>query len=64
MRRVQYSVFNGIVILKDEEALIEEINGIDLGEEEKIHVIDLCERCRSEMIIAGKMPEVRGHIVI
>jgi len=29
--------------IKDEEALIEEINGIDLGEEEKIHVIDLCE---------------------
>ncbi|MHC1583168.1 MAG: CRISPR-associated endonuclease Cas2 [Methanosarcinales archaeon] len=64
LRRVQQSVFNGIVILKDKEALIEEINGMDLGEEEKIHVLDLCERCISEMIILGKMPEARGHIVI
>ncbi|RLG24654.1 CRISPR-associated endonuclease Cas2 [Methanosarcinales archaeon] len=64
LRKVQQSVFNRIVILKDKEALIEEINGMDLGEEEKIHVIDLCERCRSEVIIIGKMPEARGHIVI
>jgi len=64
LRRVQYSVFNGIVTIKDKEALVKEINELELGEEDKIHVIDLCEACRREVIIIGKMPEVREHIVI
>jgi len=61
---VQYNVFNGIVTIKDKEALVKEINELELGEEDKIHVIDLCEPCRREVIIIGKMPEVREHIVI
>ncbi len=64
LRRVQYSVFNGIVLLKDKEELIKEINEMELGEEDKIHVLDLCEGCRREVILIGKMPEVREHIVV
>jgi CRISPR-associated protein Cas2 len=64
LRRVQYSVFNGIVTLKDKNVLLKEINDMELGEVDKIHVIDLCEACRREVIIIGKMPEVREHIVV
>ncbi|MBN1761891.1 MAG: CRISPR-associated endonuclease Cas2 [Methanomicrobia archaeon] len=64
LRRVQYSVFNGVVPLHDKEALVREINELELDEEDKIHVIDLCEGCRREAIIIGKMPEVREHVVI
>jgi len=53
-----------MVTIKDKEALVKEINELELGEEDKIHVIDLCEACRREMIIIGKMPEVREHIVV
>ena len=64
LRRVQYSVFNGIVTLKDKEAMLKEINAMDLGEEDKIHVIDLCEACRKEVLIIGRMPDVREHIIL
>lgn len=64
LRRVQYSVFNGIVTLKDKNELLREINELVLGEKDKIHVIDLCKACRKEVIIIGKMPEVREHIVV
>jgi len=64
LRRVQYSVFNGIVTLKNKNELLREINELVLGEKDKIHVIDLCEACRKEVIIIGKMPEVREHIVV
>lgn len=64
LRRVQYSVFNGIVPLKDKDELLREIKEMELGEEDKIHVIDLCEACRREVIIIGTMPVVREHIVL
>jgi CRISPR-associated protein Cas2 len=64
LRRVQYSVFNWIVTLKDKNELLKEIKEMELGEEDKIHVIDLCEVCRREVIIIGKMPQVREHIVV
>ena len=64
LRRVQYSVFNGIVTLKDKEAMLKEINAMDLGEGDKIHVIDLCEACRREVLIIGRMPDVKAHIIL
>ncbi len=64
LRRVQYSVFNGIVTLKDKEAMLKEINAMDLGEWDKIHVIDLCEACRKGVLIIGRMPDVKEHIIL
>lgn len=61
---MQYSVFNGVVPLRDKEALVREINELELDDKDKIHVIDLCEGCRREAIIIGKMPEVTEHVVI
>ena len=64
LRRVQYSVFNGVVPLKDKGALIKEINEMELGEEDKIHVVDLCEACRRKVVIIGEMLDVKEHIVV
>lgn len=64
LRRVQYSVFNGIVTLKDKNELLKEINDMGPGEEDKIHVIDLCEACRREVLIIGRMPDVKEHIIL
>ncbi len=64
LRRVQYSVFNGIVTLKDKNELLKEINEMELGGEDKIHVIDLCEACRREVVIIGEMPDVKEHVVV
>ncbi len=64
LKRVQYSVFSGIMILKDKELLLKEITGMDLGKDDKVHVIDLCETCRSAVTIFGKMPEAKGHVIL
>lgn len=64
LRRVQYSVFNGTVSLKDMQLLLDEIEAIDLNQEDKIHIIDLCERCRKNVVVIGEMPEDREHLVI
>jgi len=64
LRRIQYSVFNGTVSLNDKNEILKEIKEMKLGEDDKIHVIDLCDSCRKEVVIIGKMPDVRGHIVL
>ena len=64
LRRVQYSVFNGIVTLKDKNELLKEINDMGQGEEDKIHVIDLCEACRKGVLFIGRMPDVKEHIIL
>jgi CRISPR-associated protein Cas2 len=64
LRRVQYGAFNGVVPLRDKEALVKEIKELELGEEDKVHVMDLCEGCRREVIVIGRMPDVREHIVV
>ena len=64
LRRVQYSVFNGLIPLRDKMALLAEITKMELGEEDKIHVLDLCESCRREVILIGKMPEVKEHLIV
>jgi CRISPR-associated protein Cas2 len=64
LRRVQYSVFNGLVPLSEKMALLEEIKKMELGEEDKIHVLDLCETCRREAILIGQMPVVEEHIIL
>jgi len=64
LRRVQYSVFNGLVPLSDKETLLREITELELEEEDKIHVLDLCESCRRAVLVIGEMPEIKRHMVI
>ena len=64
LRRVQYSVFRGLVVLKDRDLILKEIDGMDLGSDDKIHILDLCDSCIRNAIIIGKGPEDRGHIII
>lgn len=64
LHRVQYSVFSGIVTLKQKKEMLKRIGEIDIGEEDKIHVLDLCEKCFRNVIIIGKREESREHVVL
>jgi len=64
LHRVQYSVFSGIIPLKHKREMLKRITSIELGEEDKIHVLDLCEKCFRNIIIMGKREESREHVVL
>jgi len=63
LHRVQYSVFNGLIPMDDKKCLLKEINSLKLGEEDKIHIFDLCKNCMSNAIIIGKIDEGKEHII-
>ena len=64
LNRVQYSVFRGDVSSKDMQFLIKEFNDLDLDEEDSIHVINLCEKCRGDIHTIGKQLKIIQHLVL
>jgi len=64
LHRVQYSVFNGIVFLKDKEEMLMELKKLELGEKDKIHVIDLCESCFKNIISIGEKTDSKEHLIL
>lgn len=64
LHRIQYSVFYGPVSLKDKYKLIEEIDGLEIEYGDKIHILDLCEKCLNRIVISGKVKEEKEHLVI
>ena len=64
LNRVQYSVFRGEASLKDMLFIIKEFEDLDLGEEDSIQVIELCEKCRGDIHIIGKQPKIIQHLVL
>lgn len=64
LHRVQYSVFSGIVPLKQKKEMLKRIESIEIGEEDKIHVLDLCGKCFRNVIIIGKKEESKEHVVL
>ena len=63
LHRVQYSVFNGLIPIEDKNNLLREIKSLDIGEEDKIHIFDLCRGCMKNAIIIGKIDEGKEHII-
>ena len=61
---VQYSAFKGYILDKDLHALIDFIKTLEIGEGEKVHIVVLCQRCQGDIIIFGKDPELRAHLII
>lgn len=45
MRRIQYSVFEGVVSPREKLTIVEEIDGLALGDNDKVHIVELCARC-------------------
>lgn len=64
LHRIQYSVFSGIIPVKHKEEMIKRIREMEIGEKDKIHILDLCERCFRNVIIIGKKDASREHIVL
>ena len=63
LHRIQYSVFSGVIPIEDRNNLLEEINFLDLGKEDKIHFFDLCKNCMDNAIIMGKSDKGKEHLV-
>jgi len=64
LHRVQYSVFNGIIPIRYKKEMIKRIMDLQLGEEDKIHVLDLCEKCYRNVMVIGKDTESREHVIL
>lgn len=64
LHRVQYSVFNGLISIEDKNNLLREIKSLDIGEEDKIHVFDLCKSCIRNATIIGKNDEGKEHVIL
>lgn len=64
LHRVQYSVFEGVISLKDKKDMIRDIERLGIGNEDKIHIIDLCENCLRNIITIGKESESKEHLIL
>ena len=64
LNRVQYSVFRGEVSLKDSKLILKEFEDLNLGEEDSIQVIDLCEKCKGGIHIIGRQPKIIRHLIL
>ena len=64
LHRIQYSVFNGLISLEDKKQLLDKINNIEIGAEDKICIIELCDRCKENVIEIGKKIEVKEHVIL
>ena len=57
LQRVQYSVFRGVVNARDTMLVESEIRDM-VDDGDKVHIIDLCEACRKNLIAIGDVPAV------
>jgi len=64
LHRVQYSVFSGIIPIHHKKEMIKRIMKLELGEEDKIHLLDLCEKCFRNVIIIGKKTDSKEHVIL
>jgi len=64
LHRVQYSVFCGLISMEDKKNLLREIRSLNIGENDKIHVFDLCNKCVKKAIIIGKFDGGKEHLIL
>jgi CRISPR-associated protein Cas2 len=63
MQRVQYSVFRGIINARDKMLVEGEIRDL-MDDSDKVHIIDLCETCRKNLIAIGDVPAAPQHLIL
>jgi len=44
--------------------MIKKVKGIDIQENDKIHVIDICAKCFRNIIVVGKEAESFEHLIL
>lgn len=62
--RIQYSVFAGEISASHLSKLPSELFAMDLGEEDNITIIPLCEKCKSSVESIKPLPKSIKHLVI
>lgn len=63
MQRVQCSVFRGVINARDMMLVEGEIRDM-VDDGDKVHIIDLCEACRKNLITIGDVPAVPQHLIL
>ncbi|RLF40312.1 MAG: CRISPR-associated endonuclease Cas2 [Thermoplasmata archaeon] len=64
LHRIQYSVFQGSIHIYDKRELIERLKDLGLSSDDSIQIVDLCERCREDIIVIGRSVEEYEHMVL
>ncbi|MHA1407921.1 MAG: CRISPR-associated endonuclease Cas2 [Candidatus Heimdallarchaeaceae archaeon] len=64
LKRIQYSVYGGILEKIKKGELEKELRKENLKEEDNIRILDLCENCITKMITLGKEKEWEKMISI
>ncbi len=64
LNRVQYSVFRGEISSKNKSDIVKELENVDLGKEDSIHITELCEKCKNNIKIIGDKPKIIQHLII
>jgi CRISPR-associated protein Cas2 len=62
--RIQYSVFAGEISVSNLSKLPSELFAMDLGEEDNITIIPLCEKCKISVESIKPLPKSIKHLVI
>lgn len=63
LHRVQYSVFAGAISRSDKSKLVEGVQAMALGDNDKVHILEICERCKKRAVIIGKKMEQQEHLI-
>ncbi|WP_456487575.1 CRISPR-associated endonuclease Cas2 [Candidatus Alkanophaga liquidiphilum] len=64
LHRVQYSVFAGAVPRSDKNRLVEEVRNMALDADDKVHILEICERCKKRAVSIGKTMEQQEHLIL
>ncbi|MCW7077211.1 MAG: CRISPR-associated endonuclease Cas2 [Candidatus Syntrophoarchaeum sp.] len=63
--RIQFSLFRGYITTKDKSVLENDIRELVNEEEDKIHIIEICESCRKNIRTIGDIPPpTPQHLII
>ena len=64
LNRVQLSVFSGPLTDREKTSLVNYVKKVKLGNEDSVHILELCSRCSDKVIIYGEKPEQSKHLII
>jgi CRISPR-associated endonuclease Cas2 len=61
LHRIQYSVFQGNITLKEKEGLLNALKDFSLSEGDSIQILELCSRCFHKCIVLGNSNNPGGY---
>ncbi|MBC7086199.1 MAG: CRISPR-associated endonuclease Cas2 [Methanomethylovorans sp.] len=62
--RIQYSVFAGETVARSFREMCDRLFSMELGEDDNITVISVCENCKHKILSVKSLPEQIKHLSI